>query len=139
MLFGVFCALFAAGFTLLFLSGGLMGSSSDLGEGLSRVFGILFSLFPSFLGIPVILGLAVCAVCMFAVKNKFPTALASLILWTFYLPALAFLLYITGTTFFARLPALFAVAAAMAVVYLAAYVLTCVYVHLCRMQRREER
>ncbi len=138
LFFGAFCILFAACYILLFLSGALTGPSEDLGTGLSNVFGIIFSLLPLAAGVPVLLALAVCTVCMFAVTKKYATAVATLVIMTIYLPAVAFLLYVIGAVFFSRLPILFAAGAGMAALYLILYILACVYLHLCRMQRREE-
>lgn len=132
VLSGVFFALFAACFALLFLSGGILGPSEDLGEGLSQVFGILFSVIPLFAGIPVVVALFVLTVCMFAVKKKLPTAITELVFLTLYLPAIGFLVYIVCATFWTRFLALAALTAGMGAVYLAVYVFACVYVHLCR-------
>ncbi len=136
VLTAVFFALFAACFALVVLSGGIVGPSDDLGEGLALVFGVLFSIIPLYAGFPVIIALFVLTVCMFAVKKKLPTAIAELIFLLVYLPALVVLVYVICATYLTRLAVLAALTAGMGAVYLAVFVLACVYVHLCRSERR---
>ncbi len=129
---GAFTVLFAVSYVLLFSSGELMAPTEDLGEGLSRVFGVLLSVIPLFLGIPAIVGIIVLTVCIFVLKKKLPPAVALLILMTLYLPVVGFSAVVMVEVYLSQFLALALAAGGMAAVYLAAYVVTCIYVHLCR-------
>lgn len=134
-LFGAFFVLFAVNYALLFFSGEIIGPTEDLATGISQVFGVLFALIPIIYGIPILIGLIVCTICMFAVKKKLPTAIATLVLFAIYLPAPVFFFFMIGSVYLSSFPLLVLAAGSMAAVYLGAFVCSCIYVHFCRKQR----